>query len=142
MGSCRVEPISILRRWLWSMRKSISARVSALGSCRSSDVSTTILILCWICTRKSRYLPVSAYAAAGRVRYPLPCSSLEIPGLLSLLSEGVSSAPPAAARPRQALLGHLSGEWSLNEALQTHPWEFITGQLWDRPHWPWHWFFR
>ena len=72
--------------------------------------------------------PLSApTAAAGEVLYPLPCSSWEVPGLLSLLSEDISSAPPAAARPRQALFGHLSGEWSLNEALQTHPWDSSLG---------------
>ena len=69
--------------------------------------------------------PPSAHkAAAGRVLYPLPCSSFEVPGLRSLLSEGISSAPPAAAGPRQ---GHLSGEWSLNNTLQTHPHWAIVG---------------
>ena len=27
--------------------------------------------------------------------------------------------------------------YALCPALQTHPAEFTTGQLWDRPHWPW-----
>ena len=113
IGSCRVEPISttILCRWLWSMRKSIPARGSATGSCRSRDVSTTILIGCWIRTRKSSHPPVSANGSRRRGTVSTTVLLLGgIPGLLSLLREGISSAPPAAARPRQALFGHLSGE--------------------------------
>ena len=66
-----------------------------------------------------------------------PCSAIWAPTNQSHSAFNGRLAKLTAVRSLQALWGQFSGLCSLGPALQTQPSEFTTGQLWERPHWPW-----